>query len=134
MCTDEALSFYTGTAILLGNEYYHVDTWKRGQTKWSAPPFTGYRLCCFSLAPSIATDLAVIDFGKVIEQATKFHLYKFTPDKTFLLWPKTHDRVPIEWQEGCPVIIRWVVKKNSRDILQCHYYSTKASLKIFQNT
>ena len=41
----------------------------------------------------------IVDFGKVIEQATKFHLLKFKPDKTFPLLPK-HESVPDEWQGG----------------------------------
>ena len=51
------------------------------------------------LTLSIATDLAVIDFGKVIEQATKFHLLKIQTRQKFS--PLTeHESVPCEWQEG----------------------------------
>lgn len=74
---------------------------KKGRPQ-KACPYSGIWLCCFSLTLSIATDLAVIvDFGKVNEQATKFHLLKIQTRQKFS--PLTeHESVPCEWQEGLP--------------------------------
>ena len=69
--------------------------YEKGQTAKGLPPLRDMTML-LSLTLSIATDLAVIDFGKVIEQATKFHLLKIQTRQKFSPLTKNTESVPFE--------------------------------------